>query len=537
MRLLSLTFSLLMALPACHKADPNSIEDQLDILNSSKRTLKEKERACESLRRIGKKQAVPGLVAVLKSASPKVRADIAQVLGDLKDPSAIPALTDALDMSVGEATDRASQDLNEANKLIARALGDIGGKEAVQPLLRLLKVTRNNYVRIETISALGKLKDPAAVGVLSALATDERAEPLVSKKAILALANINHPSALPAFIRMSFAARNNVSFYAESAFGIFLLGDAAKDSVLAILSDKDKELIEWAKGQNVVHAALLAKAAQMECDLQDKRAVPPLLALLRFDDPLPELRQAVHMYAAEALGRMRAKEAAAPISAMLVESKPEVRSVFVRALVQIGDRSVLPRLADCTRSGAWNARQVCVLGLALLGTGKEAKLFDALLKEEPGRFARECQVRTEEQDDCASDVALRARVLESMRKALETATACADTPCLSAALSSADPVVRERAAYELAARNASEALPALFASIQRPLEDGGDLNARFAALCAVDWIASADSKAMAVAKLQVNALEAQVEREKDKASTARIAEEIKRLAVKIERAK
>ena len=66
-------------------------------------------------------------------------------------------------------------------------------------------------------------------------------------------------------------------------------------------------------------------------------------------------------------------------------------------------------------------------------------------------------------------------------------------------------------------------------------EDKVDLNPRFAAICAVDWIASGDAEAMKSAKAEVGALDALVEKEKEKTLTMRIAEEVKRLAVKLQR--
>jgi hypothetical protein len=125
--------------------------------------------------------------------------------------------------------------------------------------------------------------------------------------------------------------------------------------------------------------------------------------------------------------------------------------------------------------------------------------------------------------------------MSSYKKALETIAACSDNKCLEKALNDADPVVRERAAYELGRRNAIESIPALFATIKRPVQDKVDLNPRFGAICAIDWITSGDAKAFAAAKEQAGALEAQVNEEKEKILTQRIAEEVKRLAVKLER--
>ncbi len=542
MRLLPVALcAALLALPSCHKADPNSIEDQLGILKSNNKTIKEKERACENLRKIGKKEAVPGLIEAIKTVPVKVKGDVAMVLGELKDPAAIPALTDAMDLSVGSGTDRMTTEANEANKYIARALGDIGTKEAVKPLVQLLQKTKDNYVRIEAMASLSKLKDPGAVDALSEIATDEKLETLINKKAILALTQINDIKALPVYLKMSFAERKGVSFYAESSFGVFMLGDAAKDRLLSLLKGEDKEIMEWAKGREILIPAIYAKSAQMECDLQDRRAVEPLMKLLKYDDDNVMYKLAVRMNAADALGRMRAKEAAPAIAAMLTEEEANTRGAYMRALVQIGEKGVLPKMVDCARQGSWSAREFCALGLALLGTANEVKAFDGYVKDEPKLFKKECEEGIYGEVDCAKEekanVENRTKVLTGYKKALETVVACTDDKCFEKLLDDKDPIVRERAGYELGRRMAVGSLPALFNAIKKKVEDKVDLNPRFAAICAVDWIASGDPAGMKAAKAEANALEALVNTEKEKVLTQRIAEEVKRLAVKLERAK
>jgi len=540
MRLLPVALcAVLLALPACHKADPNSIEDQVGILKATNKTIKEKERACENLRKIGKKEAVPGLIEALKVVPTKVKSDVAQVIGDLKDPSAIPALGEAMDLAVGSGTDKMTIEANEANKYIARALGDIGTKDAVKPLVQMLMKTRDNYVRIEAMAALAKLKDPSAVDALSEVATDEKLETLINKKAIMALTEINDPKALPVYLKMSFAERKGVSFYPESSFGVFMLGDAAKDRLLSLIKGEDKEIMEWAKGREILIPAIYAKSAQMECDLQDKRAVEPLMKLLKFEDDNPMYRLAVRMNAADALGRMRSKEAAPAIAAMLTEEEANTRGAYMRSLVQIGDKSILPKMVECGRQGSWSAREFCALGLALLGTSAEIKAFDSYIKDEPKLFKKECNDGVYGEVDCAKEeqanIENRTKVLNGYKKALETISACQDDKCIEQALGNADPIVRERAAYELGRRMAAGSLPALFATIKKSVDDKVDLNPRFAAICSVDWIASGDPAAMKAAKQETNALKALVAVEKAKTLTMRIAEEVMRLAIKLER--
>ncbi len=525
--------TLLLAFAGCHRPDPNSVEDQVALVKKGK-TARERERALENLRRLGRKEAVPGLVAALAEASPKLRGQIATVLGEFQDRSAVKPLADSLDFSAG-----GSAEINAANKEIARALGDLGGPDAVRPLVQLLKGTQDNFVRIEVISALGRLKDRSAVDLLSQMASDDSLDVLINKKAILALSDINDPSALPVYLRMLFFDRGNkTTFYPESSFAIFKLGAAANDRVLSLLKGEDKELMDWAQAQKVVTAAIFAKAAQIESDLQDRRAIPALLGLLRFEDSVLEHKLEVRRFAAEALGRMRVSEAASVLSSTLGEEDSSSRSVYMRTLVQIGDASVMPKFVGCARKGSFDAREFCMLGVVLLGNKADAREFDGLVKAEPVLFDRECKELGGE-TDCAQEkertVAARVKIIESYKKVLETAGGCTESKCLEAMLSDADPVARERAAYALGRRLAAESLPALFAAIKRGVKDAVDLNPRFAAVCAVDWITAASADGRKRAAPEAAGLRALVKSDEKHPLTQRIAEEVLRLAYKLER--
>jgi HEAT repeat protein len=528
----------LLLLPGCKKADPKSVEDQIEALKEGKNT-KLRLKALENLRAIGSKDAVPGLIAVLADANPVVKEEIARILGELKDTSAVQPLADAIDYAVGGGSDKQTQDANSANKEIARALGDLGDRAAVKPLLKLLRTTKDNYVRVEALGSLGRIKDPQAVTLLSDVATDERLETFINKKAIQALTEINSPEALPTYMRMLFVERRGVSFYPESAFGIFLLGDAAKDAVLAVLKDEDKSLLDWAKERSIIKPALYAKAAQLESDLQDPRAVAPLIKLLKYEDEDENAKGFVRTTAADTLGRMQAREALGPISAMLSEEEAGLRAAYVRALVQLGDKAAVRKLLDCSGRGNWFARDACMLGVAMLGGGSEIKAFDGFAAVEGKLFMRECEEGIYGDVDCAQakqeNVEDRNKNISRYRKVLQTISACSDNKCVANALNDPEPLVRERAAYELGRRRAADSLWALFEAIKRPVKEEEELRPRFAAICAVDWIASSDPGAKSQAKAAVPALEQQVAEDSRKTMTMKIAEEVKRLAVKLGR--
>jgi HEAT repeat protein len=100
---------------------------------------------------------------------------------------------------------------------------------------------------------------------------------------------------------------------------------------------------------------------------------------------------------------MRAKEAAPAIAAMLTEEEANTRGAYMRALVQIGEKGVLPKMVDCARQGSWSARDFCALGLALLGTANEVRAFDGYVKDEPKLFKKECEEGIYGEVDCAKE--------------------------------------------------------------------------------------------------------------------------------------
>ncbi|MEA2560614.1 MAG: hypothetical protein QOH06_2118 [Acidobacteriota bacterium] len=77
--------------------------------------------------------------------------------------------------------------------------------------------------------------------------------------------------------------------------------------------------------------------------LADPRAVPPLLEMLGSDRPEP-----VRYLAAHTLGRLRTREAAAPLAALAADDGAELalRRKALVALLWIGDRAALERLLE-----------------------------------------------------------------------------------------------------------------------------------------------------------------------------------------------
>lgn len=526
------------ALSGCKK-DPKSVADQAGLLKSAK-TAAERSKAIENLKRIGTKEAAAALAQGLNGAKPKVKMEIAQALVGLKAQSAAVAVAGAMDPSVSGR----GGEVNATNEKLARALGDLGDASVAPVLIRFAKESADDRVKVEAITALGKLRSGSAVSVLVELATDEQQELSVNTRALQALAAINSPEALPAYFKMLFADRKGTSFYFEAWQGIFRLREAAFDRLLLLLNGRDKECADIAEAHGLLSPVLVGKAAEIEGDLQDPRAIPVLEKLLKFtwrdkkhEDAQEAVTHLVRQSASEALGRMRARRAVKPLIAAL--EGDEVRDGYVTALARIGDKRVLPKLSACAAEGSWGQRDACLQGLALMGGPAELSLFDRLAKGEKGRFLKECEGAGNSLEDCESEAGkeleAREKNTRAYREVIELLGRCSDAACLERGLGAADPVARQRAAYELAHRGALDSVPALLTAVRAPLKSDADAHPRVAAALAVAWLVERDPAARTRFSGELPALQQLIEKESASVAGRASVEDLRRLADILER--
>jgi HEAT repeat protein len=520
---LSLALALCL-LPGC-KADPNTPEYWEKKLSGARKT-DAKVQVVESLRSSGnlKEGFLPMLHERLAAEKrPEVKAALARALGDLKHPSSLEPLQAALDPAASDS------DEHLANKELAAALGKLRDPKAGPALAGLLR-SRDNYTRVEAIQALGALRSPAGVEQLLQLATDDSAEPLLNKKAIEALGRIGDARAVPALVKMLTKQRRGISFDVESSLALYQLGRPAADALLAALEGRDQALSEWAKQQGVHPANYTMRSAQILGDLRDRRAEPALLKQLAFKNEDVRTQALLRMQAADSLGRMRATTAVKPLSVMVSEEDPTVRFSYVRALVLVGGREALPALEKAAAKGDWYAREVAMLGIAMLGDGREQPLFTKWAAAEAARTATECSEYGG--DGCEDPAALarkRAETLARYGKVLEAAQACGtEGGCWARKLSDTDARLVERAALELGRGGAAQHVAALAGRLSEK-----DVETRMALIQALDWLL--DSKE-AVGKVReaLPKIQAQLADEKGNSRFMKVNEDLRRLATRLE---
>ena len=194
-----------------------------------------------------------------------------------------------------------------------KALGDVGDKRAVVPLIQALK-DENWRVRSEAARALGKIKGALAVETLVHALKDEDSD--VRKRAAAALGNIGEPAVEP-------------------------LTQALKDEDSDVRKRTAEVLDElcWTPGDDTERSHyLIAKKEWGELARSGEPAVEPLIQAL--EDESWEVRKS----AAAALGKIGDARAVEPLIQALKDEYWNVNKKAEEALGEIGEPAVEPLL-------------------------------------------------------------------------------------------------------------------------------------------------------------------------------------------------
>lgn len=522
---------LMLVFGGC-KADPSTPEYWAKRIEGAKNK-KEKLRAIEDLR---SKHMSPAMLPMLHERlnaekSAEVKRDIARVLGEAKSESSVEPLTNAVVWSPADTDEKG------LDKEIANALGNIGSPKAAGTLVKLLTV-KDNYTVLAAIDGLGELRSPEGFDALNAIASDDTQETFVTKKAIIALGNIGDKRAVPTLVKAMFKERKGVSFYLESSFALYQLGTPAADALVPVLDGSDKELYAWASKNNVKDVALQAKSAQVLGDLHDLRAEKALLGMLSPKTDYDDIRAIMQGRAADALGRMRSKNAVKPLAALVTDSKTDAGVVreCIFALVRIGNPEGVPALISfLVKAPYWDARDEIMRGITLMGTDKDIPAFDKATADEAKKTETGCKGEEESHPDCKNGVeaAVKRHVdrVKAHKERLLAAGECKnDVACWAKKLDDKNDTVRERAAAEVGRGNNAAFAPELFKRLKEQ-----NLDARLSIIQATDWLVNDNADAMKAAQAIIPDLQKQLADEKGKTDFVKINEDLRRLLVRIQR--
>jgi HEAT repeat protein len=381
--------------------------------------------AIEALIHIGA-EAVDALLEALKTPDVDVRKFIVDILGDMRDPRAVPTLIGLLD----------DPDEN-ARVAAAEALGKIKDRRAVDPLVSCLTRYDQSWLDYAAAEALGAIGDERAlVPLLAALGRSSLREPVLESLGKIGNVNTLAPLitgladplrivrevsvvALSAIFRKGGEAEREtivrtvrreasdraVDFLEELLItsggelqkaSISVLGWAGRESsiqkLLSLLREEELEepvahALKNVDGSRVKlligyltdnNAFVRRTVARVLGDMGSIEAEAPLIGLLADENGH------VRSNAAEALGQLRSRNAVKPLLALLEDEYESVHESAIHALANIGDESVLDSLVkDFTARSAPVRRNIALL-LGKFATEKasEALVF-ALKDEEP----------------------------------------------------------------------------------------------------------------------------------------------------------
>ena len=423
-------------------------------------------RAAEVLGKIGHERAIEPLINAFRDDDPVVRRRAAKALGQIgaeravgpliaaladKDPSIRRGAIEALGtiLEVPQLVDLASE-AKSVRQSGARALGQLGDKRAVEPLIATLR-DRDPSVRLRAAEALGQLGDKRAVEALI-VATIRNRDPSVRRRAADALGKLKAEQSVEPLINALQDDDPVVRLQAAEALGR-LKDERAVEPLINALQDDDP--------------AMRLQAAEALGRLRDERAVEPLIDALQ--DKNPSVRQS----GARALGQLGDKRAVEALITALADEDPSVRLRAAEALGQLGDKRAVEALIASLRDADPIVRRRAAEALGQLGDKRAAETLIAALGDEDPSVRLRAAAALGQLGDKRAVEALIANLRDadpSVRQSgAETLGQLGDkraVEALIAALGDEDPSVRLRAAKALGQLGDKRAVEALIANLR-----------------------------------------------------------------------
>ena len=222
--------------------------------------------ASKAIGRLASPQAVGTLVLLLQDRVPAVRDEAMVALKNIGEQAIIPLVTSL-------------KDKNWRTRLKAtEALGVLGSKTAVQPLIEMVQSDPDTAVRQDAIQALGNIGDPSAVEQLLGVLN----EPRLQVQAVEALGKIGDSRALPTL--MKFVTLLDPTRYEGRAP---VCEDERYEQDLAVVESAIKALARLKDEQaipvliNALRSTLVRKDAAEALTVFGKLAIPPLVELFK----------------------------------------------------------------------------------------------------------------------------------------------------------------------------------------------------------------------------------------------------------------
>ncbi|MDE0881970.1 MAG: HEAT repeat domain-containing protein [Myxococcota bacterium] len=535
MRLLFVSLTLFASACTTTPDDPN--EQMLADLASE--DAKVRVAAAEGLRKVSlqlrKMEGAREKVLTSFAGDGSHRGTLAMVMGRAFGEEIVPELLKGLRIEGLVPVTSSEKEANNANRSIGTALQEL----AINHGIKLGDGVSESVARyansgdIQTaltfIELLGLTGSKRGTGDLLEMIADSDNNFIV-KNCVIALGNIRDPAALDTLIEHMFRERMGVSFYAEASFALFQHGgvEGLQAKLETAFAGKNEKVNDMMKGSKACQDAkgvcyiIQAKVAEVMSDvgLSDAQVVSlNKIALSK------GANQQLVTKIIEALGRTGSAKAVPEI--MKHKSNLTVREFVGRSIARIGDRKAALALAKqgSHRSFLADAKK--------MGYGAEAASKSEL---EIRRFTLENASRAgddkvtkeiEAQIKAEKVPKIRAMMEQQLKRSTVYDKCKADMGCYRKLLYSDEPMIREKAAYEIAYARDEGSIGELVKSIHSSVDNTNE--SRFAKFWALWQIGPQKGKKY------LKRLSKMAEVDKKNQDYVRIAAEVERLVDRMRR--
>lgn len=302
--------------------DPIAISALIDVLEDKEYSEHAylSYRAAKALGRIGA-PAVPALARAVQDEHFKGRGIAIQVLGNIADARAIPALVEAL-----------RDDKN--SKQAALALHSIGSA-AVPALIEVLEHDQGS-MRQRAAEILGEIGDPTALPALQKALEDSDSG--VRAAIVRSLGQIGTDAALPILI----PALGDTDGW---------VGSAAWEEIDKIYRNNRPEITPLVDALAHSETRVRAGAAGLLGFIGDPHAVPTLLEASK--DASSEVR----LFVVRSLGQLKSQTAVRVLIEALEDTYVHVRYTAAQALGEVGDPTAIPALMNALNDTDYTVRE------------------------------------------------------------------------------------------------------------------------------------------------------------------------------------
>ncbi len=385
-------------------------------------------------------------------------------------------------------------DNEEQAEEAAAKLGEMKAKEAVEPLIAILKSKEKDSLRPAAAGALGKIGDPRAIApLIEAIVVDPgtgqdektKNKIRVTERAVDALGELNAKEATDIILRLYKKSRDMSVRMAVARAMTGIRDPKFKPALIDILENDDNMFAKRAAAEAagvfrdpdfirpLIYAMYVEKgtSAYWQCAYSlaqiGPAAIPVLMETLESKNEAVEklartrnyILGGIHMKAIEQLGEFKAKEAEDLILKYWDFENEPVRPIMrvkiAFALANIGSKKAVPVLMKVANEPIAEMREYLVDALAELSDRAALPALLAAAKvgdDAAKKVAFVAYTRLGDARDLAAAQATAKGVpaLEAELVRLEAAKECGENAdCWIGKLKDANPKVRDRAAYAL----------------------------------------------------------------------------------------